>query len=967
LTGLAISLVITPASAVVVEDVKALKAAVDLANADPSADRTIELEDGIYRLEWSHLWLGREGVTVRSRSGNRDAVVLKGERGMRGGSIEFIFQVAADDVTIRDLTMEDVGSHAVIIHGEAPYDADRTQLRNLVIRDTYEQMVKVTPANQDPARWFSEDGLLEDSLLEYSAGIGPQYYIGGIDAHGAKGWVVRRNVFRGIASPSGSLAEHAVHFWSWSRDTLVERNLIIDCDRGVGLGLSNSGHVRGVIRDNLIYHGVEPGGGFADVSIEVLHADGARVHHNTVYQAHTNYFAAIKNWESADVMIFNNAVQMAPHSFWGVQQAIWVKDGTGPVLGNAVSAPNASWFGSVTPPPARRISETGHFLHIGEGDAGGLIDAGVTNFAGWPGFDPDYDGEPRPGGDSVDIGADEHRSGTGAAMDCEEVLTFADGNVPAREVFISAAGSDNTGDGSRERPYATLGLAAQLAGPGTALRLLPGAYAGGHYLSNLEGTAEAPIWIGGEPGKPRPVIQGGAEAMHLTKVRYVVVENLEVRGATANGINCDDGGDVGDPEATRHVLFRHLLFREIGSGGNQDALKLSGVRDYWVMDCEFIHGSAGGSGIDHVGCHRGVIARCRFDAMGSNSIQCKGGSEDIEVRWCQFINGGQRAINIGGSTGFEFFRPPLSASVANVEARNIRVLANLFIGGDTPIAFVGSVECLVANNTLVNPERWVLRVLQETESTSEYEFLACGDSRFINNLVYFERARLSTFVNVGPGTAPASLVFANNLWYAHDLPVESAPALPSTETGGVVGVDPQFADEAGGDFRVTPGGGAAGAGQVLSEVRSDQLQRCYAVPPSVGAFEASPVPARHSDMDAMPDWWEDGYGLSKGSGADAVMDADGDGAINEQEYLAGTDPLDRESSLRVTAYGVEAGEFWMEFPTVPSRGYAMESVDDAGSGVWREVPLGAGLGESRVYREVLGGGEFRQFRVRADR
>jgi len=234
LTALPLSVTGLPA-AVTVNTVDALKAAIEEANANPNADATILIEDGTYHLKWSHLWIGRDGVTLTGKSSNREAVILSGENGMRGGKIEFIFQVSADDVTISDLTLEDVGSHAVIVHGEAPLGADRTVLRNLVIRDTFQQMVKVTPANSDPQKFFSEGGVLEDCLLEYTAGIGPQVDIGGIDAHGAKDWIVRRNVFKNIISPSQSSAEHAVHFWSWSRGTLVENNLIINCDRGIGL------------------------------------------------------------------------------------------------------------------------------------------------------------------------------------------------------------------------------------------------------------------------------------------------------------------------------------------------------------------------------------------------------------------------------------------------------------------------------------------------------------------------------------------------------------------------------------------------------------------------------------------------------------------------------------------------------------------------------------------------------------
>jgi hypothetical protein len=95
-------------------------------------------------------------------------------------------------------------------------------------------------------------------------------------------------------------------------------------------------------------------------------------------------------------------------------------------------------------------------------------------------------------------------------------------------------------------------------------------------------------------------------------------------------------------------------------------------------------------------------------------VQCKGGSEDIEMRRNRFTNAGERSVNMGGSTGAEFFRPPLSTTAPNFEARNIRAIANVFTGSTSPIAFVGCVDCLALNDTIVNPTRWILRILQET-------------------------------------------------------------------------------------------------------------------------------------------------------------------------------------------------------------------------------------------------------------
>jgi hypothetical protein len=143
-----------------------------------------------------------------------------------------------------------------------------------------------------------------------------------------------------------------------------------------------------------------------------------------------------------------------------------------------------------------------------------------------------------------------------------------------------------------------------------------------------------------------------------------------------------------------------------------------------------------------VGCHDGVVARNVFRDLGGNGVQSKGGSENIEITQNRFFSAGERAVNIGGSTGFEFFRPALSTSEVNAEARDIRVDANVFRGGVSPIAFVGCVGCLVANNTIVEPEHWVVRILQETTSEGEYEFAPASDGRFVNNIVYYALADL---------------------------------------------------------------------------------------------------------------------------------------------------------------------------------------------------------------------------------
>jgi hypothetical protein len=235
-----------------------------------------------------------------------------------------------------------------------------------------------------------------------------------------------------------------------------------------------------------------------------------------------------------------------------------------------------------------------------------------------------------------------------AFASCDTITTFADGLSPIREIHVATDGSDTNGDGSVESPYATIGYGISQATPATAVIIHSGTYAGGIYQNNVAGTASAPIWIGGAAGEPLPVIDGGNTGIQMSRAKYVVLHDLEVRNASLNGINFDDGGDVADPFAAHYIVFKGLIIHDIGSDGNEDGLKLSGINEFFVLQCNIYRCGGFGSGIDLVGCRHGVIAWCDLKDLGANAIQCKGGSEDIEIRWCRIKDAGHRGVNIGG-------------------------------------------------------------------------------------------------------------------------------------------------------------------------------------------------------------------------------------------------------------------------------------------------------------------------------
>jgi hypothetical protein len=338
------------------------------------------------------------------------------------------------------------------------------------------------------------------------------------------------------------------------------------------------------------------------------------------------------------------------------------------------------------------------------------------------------------------------------------------------------------------------------AAPGSKILVAPGDYEGGLFVSGVRGAAGKPVVVAAADPKNPPVFKGGGNAIQLSEVEHIELRDLVLKESTANGLSIDDGGKLETP--SHHVVLRNLKITDIGARGNQDGIKLSGVADFRVEGCTIERwGTGGGSAIDMVGCHRGVIEGGTFihDGSGGTGVQMKGGCSGIVVRKSRFENAGSRAVNIGGSTGLQYFRPPLKQPL-HAEARDITVEGNTFLGSDAPVAFVGVDGAVVRFNTIYAPKRWAIRILQETTETG---FVPCRKGDFSSNIVVFKGGQWSEGgVNIGGGTEPATFTFSRNAWYCADAPAQSRPKLPSAEKDGVYGTDPHLRDAEKGDLRL---------------------------------------------------------------------------------------------------------------------------------------------------------------------
>jgi hypothetical protein len=215
---------------------------------------------------------------------------------------------------------------------------------------------------------------------------------------------------------------------------------------------------------------------------------------------------------------------------------------------------------------------------------------------------------------------------------------------------------------------------------------------------------------------------------------------------------------------------------------------MSGLRHFVVRDCRFENW--GGSAIDMVGCQNGLIEGCQLLGGGegyrnANGIQIKGGSRFILVQNSLFRNAGERAVNLGGMTGLQYFRP----AVGDFEARDIILAGNTFIGGEAQVAWVTAQESHVHHNLFFLPTKWVGRILQETR---DERFKPSGKGLFENNMVVMDARVGSAPFNVGRGTDPDSFVFRGNAWFRPDS--GRKPTLLTSEKEGIYDLDPMILD-----------------------------------------------------------------------------------------------------------------------------------------------------------------------------
>ncbi len=259
---------------------------------------TILFSDGIYMMG-RMLNIERDNATLRSASGDRTKVVLDFSDSRHEEGIAI---TGASGVTIASLTIRNVGQNGIKLNSHI--GANGSTIYNVVSRNVWQRHVKGTMVEDKDGKpqWISNCRVQycffyndrpkqhgDDPWEDGDKGSRMGYnYIAGMDVMCADGWNISDNVFIGIHGKT-SEARAAIFMWHNSKECIIERNIITDCDAGIALGNSSARgerrHCNGfVVRNNFITRCPE-GGIVADHTRDCLVVNNS-VHGNSRLTAH---------------------------------------------------------------------------------------------------------------------------------------------------------------------------------------------------------------------------------------------------------------------------------------------------------------------------------------------------------------------------------------------------------------------------------------------------------------------------------------------------------------------------------------------------------------------------------------------------------------------------------------------------------------------------------------------------------
>ena len=290
---------------------------------------------------------------------------------------------------------------------------------------------------------------------------------------------------------------------------------------------------------------------------------------------------------------------------------------------------------------------------------------------------------------------------------------------------------------------------------------------------------------------------------------------------------------------------------------------------------------------------------------------------------------------------------------------------------NVPSAYLQRVACgNVSNITNCDGTLWQLDIAY---TSGGFGYIGGGNGYVANNVIgicaaaqsLYQRERFGNFsyrFDCPMGVYETTLLEAETYWTAigqrtFNVSIEGSPTLTSFDI---------FAAAGGQNLPLTR--------VFTNSVADSQLEIMFT--PVVDNARVSGLQVRKiadlfSGGDGIPDWWRLAYfdhttGLA-GDNSRATDDADGDGASNLNEYLAGTNPLAANSVFHISSYFHASGTNAVLWTTVTNRTYQLQQCDALnGTNAWIDVGSSR-IGTGNTLTQSVTGPDMtaRFFRVRA--
>lgn len=383
------------------------------------------------------------------------------------------------------------------------------------------------------------------------------------------------------------------------------------------------------------------------------------------------------------------------------------------------------------------------------------------------------------------------------------------------------------------QPHPNIQSAAAVAQPGDTIYVHAGTYAAYQYYDGLQGSSNAWITIK-RFGSDAHVIRGGWQ---FSTLRYVRFEDLDFR-ADANFpstlMNLDNNGDCALQCA--HIVIDGCTFRDVS---NSNSLKFGGVDSAEVMNCTFESNTSTGAGLALNVCHNVHVHDNHFEDIHGKAVQTKLGTRYVllERNFIRNCGTDDAALKIGEGGTLSFHCPG-----DNWLARDIKVHANIIIGGRASFSIGQAQDCEFVNNTCINPVQFVTRVLADDPTFPCSGIVVRNNIFHLTQTIYFNGTQAS-----GSNIQYDTHLYENNLFYRSTNPSWQGPdplggVYDAEEILGTVfqnnsAGDPQFVDLAGSDFHLLASSPAIGAAAAVTEPMLDYYASPYGSPRSIGAVE----------------------------------------------------------------------------------------------------------------------------------